>query len=108
MMYGVLHQRSVLGVGAREYSGDGGRKLCPLTVKLLNTSLKWTTWTDSDSEAFGFSLCAVPTHNTQCLNLENCGLSLGCTQEQDRDETLGEAELIFKLEKRYKMMITIY
>ena len=33
---------------------------------------------------------------TQCLNLENRGLSPGCAQEQDRDETLGGAKLIFK------------
>ena len=59
------------------------------TVKLSIASPKWTTQTDSDSEAFGVSLCAAPTHNAQCLNLENCRLSLGCTQEQNRDETLG-------------------
>ena len=47
----------------------------------LNTNLKRTIRTDSNYEAFGFSLCAVPTHNAQCLNLENCGLSPGCTQE---------------------------
>ena len=65
-------------------------------VKLLNANPKWTTRTDSDYKAFGFSLCAAPTHNAQCLNLENCGLSPGCTQERERDETLGEAKLIFK------------
>ena len=54
------------------------------------------------------SAYAAPTHNAQCLNLENHGLSPGCTQERERDETLGEAKLIFKLEKRYTMTITIY
>ena len=68
-----------------------GVKPSGTVVKLSIASPKWTTWTDSDHEAFGFSLCAAPTHNTQCLNLENCGLSLGCTQERERDETLGKS-----------------
>ena len=60
-MYGVLHRRSVLGVGAREYSGDGareysgngGRKLCPLTS--TPSSREWCLGTTDDNDWKGIA-----------------------------------------------------